>query len=115
MVSRSGAARLDAHRAALRLDLHGEFGEVHADLVVMSANIGCAQALAVRQEVGVPGKNGNARSLGSLQRHCHGRGIGWRYGNAVHLLGDEILQDLHLLLAAAVFAGADIHAFKGTL
>ena len=81
----------------------------------MGADIGGAQALAVRQDVGIPGKNGNAGGLGSLQRYRCCRRIGWRYGNAVHLLGDEILQDLHLLLAAAVLAGAYIHAFKGAL
>src|SRR4029079_10207958 len=40
--------RLDADRAALRLDLHDDLGEVHADVIVLGADIGGAQILVLR-------------------------------------------------------------------
>jgi hypothetical protein len=40
VIGRSGAARPDAHRAALGLDLHADLGKIHADLVVVRAGVG---------------------------------------------------------------------------
>ena len=61
-------------------------------------------------------RTGNAGVLGGLQRHRHAAAaLDGDDGDAVHLLGDEILHDLHLLVAAAVLAGADIHAFEGAV
>src|SRR6185295_5156290 len=103
-------AGLDADGAAARLDLLGELREVHADLIVVRAHIGEAQPLVLRQEIAVPGKHRNARSLRTLERLAHGRRVRWRYGNAVDLLGDEVVDDLDLLFAAAMLARTDIEA-----
>ena len=54
-------------------------------------------------------------SLAACKRDRHGRRVGRRHGDAVDLLGHEILHDLHLLVAAAMLAGADIHAFEGAV
>ena len=36
-----------------------------------------------------------------------------RYGDAVDLLGDQVVDDLHLLVAPAMLAGSDVQAFDG--
>jgi len=115
VVGRRSAARLDADSAAVRLDLHGECREVGADLIVVGADIGQAQVLVLGQHVGIPGQNRNAGILCRLKGHRHGSGVGHGHGNAIDLLGHEILHDLDLFVAAAVLAGADIHAFKGAV
>ena len=50
-------------------------------------------------------------SLARLAAPCPCRRVRGRDGDAVDLLGDEVVDDLHLLLAAAMLAGADIQAF----
>ena len=50
--------------------------------------------------------------LGLLQRLAHGRRIGRADGDAVDALGDQVEDDLDLLLAAAMLARADILALE---
>ena len=107
-----GAARLDADRAALRLDLLHALGEVDADVVVVRADVGDAQRLVLVQQVAVPGQDRDAGLLRLLQAPRHRGGVRGADGDAVDLLGDQVVDDLHLLLAAAVLAGADILALE---
>ncbi len=51
-------------------------------------------------------------SLAACSGAGHGRRVGRRDRDAVDALGDQILHDLHLLVAAAMLAGADIHALE---
>jgi hypothetical protein len=116
VVGRRRTARLDADGAAVRLDLHGDLGEVDADLVVVGADIGGAQVHVLRQHVRVPGQHRDPGVLGGLQRHGHRRGIGRRHADALHIAaGDEVLDDLHLFVATAVLARADVFAYEGTV
>ena len=89
-----------------------DLGEVDADVVVVGADIGEAQALVLLEQVGVPGQDRDAGLLGRLERLAHGGGVGGRDGDAVDLLGDQVVDDLDLLLAAAMLAGADIDALE---
>ena len=110
MVGRRRAARLDADRAALGLDLHDHLGDVDADVVIVRADIGGAQALVLRQEIGVPGQHRDIVRGRALERVGHRRRVGRRDADAVDLLGDEVGDDLRFLVAAAMFAGADVEA-----
>ena len=46
-------------------------------------------------------------ALASCSALGHGRGVRGRHGDAVDALGDQVGDDLHLLVAAAMLAGAD--------
>jgi hypothetical protein len=98
-------AGLDADRPALRLDRLRDLREVHADVVVLRADVGDAQRLVLLEQVAVPGQHRDAGGLGLLQRPAHGGRVGRRDGDAVDLAGDQVVHDLDLLLAAAVLAG----------
>ena len=88
-----------------------ELGDVDADVVVVRADIGDAQTLVLVATGRSPrSEPGCSRPLGALQRIGHGRRVGRRDGDAVDLLGDEVGDDLRLLVAAAVLAGADVEA-----
>ena len=90
----------------LRLDLLRELREVDADVVVVRADIGDAQVLALRQEVGVPGEHRDAGFLGRRQHARHRGGVGGRDRDAVDALGDQVGDDLDLLVTAAVLGRA---------
>ncbi len=111
VIGRRGATRLDADRAALRLDLLRELGEIDADLIIVRPDIGEAQRLVLGEQVGVPGEHGDLGGARTLQSGGDRGRVGRRHGNAVDLLGDQIGDDLCLLVAAAVLAGTDIEAF----
>ena len=115
VVGRRGAAGLDADGAAIGLDRLGELGEVGADLVVVGADIGHAEILVLGQQVGVPGQNRDAGFLGGLQRNRHGGRVRRRHGDAIHLLGHEVLDDRDLFVTAAMLAGADVHALESAV
>jgi hypothetical protein len=74
-----------------------------------------AQALVLFEQVGVPGQHRNAGLLGFDKLLAHRRGVGRRDRHAVDLLGDQVGDDLHLLVAAAVLAGADVEALDCAL
>ena len=76
VVGRRGAARLDADRAALRLDLLRELGEVDADVVVVRADIGDAQRLVLRRAGRSPRSGPGCRPPWPLQRLAHGGRVG---------------------------------------
>ena len=115
MVRRRRAARLDADRAALGLDLHDELGDVDADVVVVRADVSGAQALVLRQKVRVPGQDRDLVRSRVLERVGHRRRVGGRDGDAIDLLGDEVGHDLRFLVAAAVLARSDIEALHRAL
>ena len=54
-------------------------------------------------------------ALACWQRARHGRRVGRRHGDAVDALGDQVADDLHLLVAAAMLAGADVQALDGAV
>src|SRR5581483_3477027 len=106
VVGRSHATRLDADLAALRLDLLDELRDVHADLIVVRADVGETQVLVLRQKVGVPGQDRDALFLRRRKNARHRGGVGRRHANAVDALRDQVGDDLRFLVTAAVLAGA---------
>jgi hypothetical protein len=55
---------------------------------------------------------GIAGCLGVTQGRAHGRSVGGGHCDAVDALGHEVGHNLHLLVTAAMLAGADIEAFE---
>ena len=94
---------------------HHLLADVGADLVVVRADIGEAQPLVLGQQVRIPGQDRDAGGLGALQRIGDGGRIGGRDRDAVDLLGDQVGHDLGLLVAAAMFARADVEALDRAL
>ena len=101
-VGRGRAAGLDAIGAAVRLKRHRLLGDRDADLLVDGADIARAQPLVGRQQVAVPGHDRDVGLLGAGEHLGDRRGVGGRDADAVDMLGDEVLDDLHLLLLGRV-------------
>lgn len=113
MVRRRCAARLDADFPAARLHLHGELRQVRSNIVVVGADIGDTQGFVLIEKIGVPRQNGNPGLLRALERSRHGSRIRRRHGDAVDLFRNQVVDDLNLLIAAAMLAGPDIDALDG--
>ena len=116
MVGRRCAARLDADRAALRLDLHGELGEVRADLVIVRADIGDAQVLVLGQRRRNPrSEPGMPASLAACSATAIAAALDGDTAMPSTFLATRSCTIVHLLVAAAMLAGADIHALRGAV
>ena len=101
-VGRGRAAGLDAICASVGLERHRLLGDGFADLLIDRADIARAQALVGRQQVAVPGHHRDLGLLGAGE-HLGDRGsVGGRNADAVDMLGDEVLDDLHLFLLGGV-------------
>ena len=112
VIGRRGAARLDTDRAAFGLDRHDELGEVHADFVIMRADIGNAQPLVLgRADRSPRSGSGYWRLCAPCSAAAIAGGVGRRYADTVDLLGDQVGDHLRLFVAAAMLSGADIEAF----
>ena len=110
VVGRRGAARLDADRAALRLDLLRELREVDADIVVVRADIGDAQRLVLGRAGRSPRSAPECRPPWPPRSALPMAGAFDGEPRCRRPLGDQVVDDLHLLLAAAMLAGADVEA-----
>src|SRR5690606_27521063 len=107
VVGRGSAARLDADGAAVGFDLLHELRQVDADVVVFGADVGDPEIGVLGQEIAVPGQHRDAGLLGLHERADDARGIGRADRDAVDLTGDQVVDHLQLLFAAAVLAGPD--------